>query len=573
MARRRKQVENEGFLEAILADPEDDALRLIYADWLDEHGDPERAEFIRVQIELARLPPTDPCVSELRAREGRLFIPNRQRWGFPGKHRPHFRRGFLDEWEYGWPPDEAFRQAPIQTIWHAVDPYWGEDGVDEAHPYPVDSPYLSRIRTAHLPAGRSSSIPVETLILFTASPHLTDLRSLDVSGNPLCDAGFEELIGREPTSASRTSTRPTPLGLRQLETLNVSETDLGNVALKALTESSLARTLTRLDLSENGRITSSGLDRLLRSDLGSRLRELSLALPSNSRRSLASVLVKALPRLRLRRLRACGVFNTVDAVEALANAPSWGPLEALDLSYTSLSGAAFKTLMGCPHLAGISTLYLDLCALKDADMQPLARCRHLKNLTHLSLVSNPIGDAGARAIAESTHLRQLVYLNLATSGSALGDAGLKALTESPVLSSVYLLNLQGSMYCQFGDDSLRALATSTYAARLTTLRIGPTEAATDAAAVALAESANLPCLTYLDLRTPQMTSRGLQSLLQARRIAWLALRWPIKWRLPAKVPASENHRIGPASLGSDFGDTDIRWSEPFFEWWDQCFFF
>ena len=40
-------------LAAVCAAPEDDAPRLVMADWFDEHGDPERAEFIRVQIQLA----------------------------------------------------------------------------------------------------------------------------------------------------------------------------------------------------------------------------------------------------------------------------------------------------------------------------------------------------------------------------------------------------------------------------------------------------------------------------------------------------------------------------------------
>src|SRR5262245_14682321 len=50
--------EREAFLRAVYADPDDDAPRLALADWLDEHGDRldrARAEFIRVQIELARL--------------------------------------------------------------------------------------------------------------------------------------------------------------------------------------------------------------------------------------------------------------------------------------------------------------------------------------------------------------------------------------------------------------------------------------------------------------------------------------------------------------------------------------
>jgi uncharacterized protein (TIGR02996 family) len=43
-----------GFLDAILADPGDDTPRLVYADWLEEYGQAERGEFIRVQCELAR---------------------------------------------------------------------------------------------------------------------------------------------------------------------------------------------------------------------------------------------------------------------------------------------------------------------------------------------------------------------------------------------------------------------------------------------------------------------------------------------------------------------------------------
>jgi uncharacterized protein (TIGR02996 family) len=37
-------------LRTLLERPDDDAPRLVYADWLDENGEPDRAEFIRVQI-------------------------------------------------------------------------------------------------------------------------------------------------------------------------------------------------------------------------------------------------------------------------------------------------------------------------------------------------------------------------------------------------------------------------------------------------------------------------------------------------------------------------------------------
>ena len=49
----------QGLLADIIEHPEDDDLRLIYADWLEDHGGEEgeaRAEFIRSQVELATNP-------------------------------------------------------------------------------------------------------------------------------------------------------------------------------------------------------------------------------------------------------------------------------------------------------------------------------------------------------------------------------------------------------------------------------------------------------------------------------------------------------------------------------------
>src|ERR1700677_1851891 len=48
---------SEDFLTEILASPDDDIPRLIYADWLEERGYP-RSEFIRVQCEIATLTKT-----------------------------------------------------------------------------------------------------------------------------------------------------------------------------------------------------------------------------------------------------------------------------------------------------------------------------------------------------------------------------------------------------------------------------------------------------------------------------------------------------------------------------------
>ena len=54
---------------AVCADPADDAVRLVYADWLEENGQPERAEFIRTQCAHARLGRDDPREEALRRRD------------------------------------------------------------------------------------------------------------------------------------------------------------------------------------------------------------------------------------------------------------------------------------------------------------------------------------------------------------------------------------------------------------------------------------------------------------------------------------------------------------------------
>src|SRR5581483_7143335 len=88
------------FLRAIADHPDDDLPRLVYADWLDEHGDPARAEFIRVQCALARLPAGDTRAAALARREAELLTDHQADWlrplaGLAGGAK--FRRGFVEE--------------------------------------------------------------------------------------------------------------------------------------------------------------------------------------------------------------------------------------------------------------------------------------------------------------------------------------------------------------------------------------------------------------------------------------------------------------------------------------------
>lgn len=76
--------EQRALWAAIRANPDDDLPRLVYADWCDENGDPARAEFIRVQCELARLPADQHVDGTLRsvlvAREAELLTAHRNIW-------------------------------------------------------------------------------------------------------------------------------------------------------------------------------------------------------------------------------------------------------------------------------------------------------------------------------------------------------------------------------------------------------------------------------------------------------------------------------------------------------------
>jgi len=97
---------HEGFLRAIYDKPEDDAPRRSYADWLHEHGDADRAEFIRLQIKLAPLDLDDPRRPTLKDREVELMAAHRAEWlgdllQIAAAECWWFRRGFPTglEWE------------------------------------------------------------------------------------------------------------------------------------------------------------------------------------------------------------------------------------------------------------------------------------------------------------------------------------------------------------------------------------------------------------------------------------------------------------------------------------------
>src|SRR5262249_36543908 len=97
---RSEPAMHEAFLSDILANPEDDAPRLVYADWLQENGDEERAEFIRAQVELAKGTLKGDGRRKLQARVNKLEAGHKKDWlgdaaGLPGTIL-YFSRGFAE---------------------------------------------------------------------------------------------------------------------------------------------------------------------------------------------------------------------------------------------------------------------------------------------------------------------------------------------------------------------------------------------------------------------------------------------------------------------------------------------
>src|SRR5262249_30848402 len=104
---------SDAFLQAIIDSPDDDASRLVFADWLDDHGQADRAAFIRLSCR--------PRSTADEARALRLLAANFKKWA--GKLTfCRFRRGFLEElvrwnpWDLMEYAEAAFARHPIRDV-------------------------------------------------------------------------------------------------------------------------------------------------------------------------------------------------------------------------------------------------------------------------------------------------------------------------------------------------------------------------------------------------------------------------------------------------------------------------
>ena len=208
--------EHRAFLNAISERPEDDLPRLVYADYLDETGDPDRAEFIRVQIALAKLTEGDAQWSSLDARQNELQK-DQAEWRLPIRGIQRFRRGFVEaiavtaDWLID-APEPVLRFAPIRELRvinadNSVSALAGVPGLDRIETLDLrnnnfgkterlmrflDAAPLDSMTRLLLQNNRIWSDGVESLL---GHPRAARLRTLDLSGNPIGDAGAAHLAG------------------------------------------------------------------------------------------------------------------------------------------------------------------------------------------------------------------------------------------------------------------------------------------------------------------------------------------------------------------------------------------
>lgn len=321
--------EKDAFLADILEHPDDDAPRLVYADWLDDRGDADRAAFIRAQ-----------CAGDAEA--ARAFAGRLRAWAGPLAdvcERFEFHRGFVE-----------------------VVHVHAETFLDGAENF---------VRLAPLRLVRLLSLYSEQLPGLARVPALARLAALEANGN-YRHAGFRALCASPH--------------LDGLAGLAVNDTPIGLVGLAALLESPSLSRLTHLHLGSTG-VGTEGVQLLSRSVKCSHL--VALDLRGNS---LDPQAVRALDRSpHLGALRRLGLWYNRLGDEGLAEfvrMPLFARLSHLSLGNNRFTARGLRALADAPALTNLRTLWLGVDRYGAAGVEALTRSPYLHPEARLSFWLN-----------------------------------------------------------------------------------------------------------------------------------------------------------------------------------------
>lgn len=356
--------DRQAFLNAVIDRPDDDLLRLVFADFLEETGDPDRAEFIRLHVEQAGARPDDTAWQERQQRINELLLEHDRHWRIPElRGVQYFHRGFVEEvvTDAAWllaVPDERFDETPVRDLQvrnaaghlrslALLSWLWRVERLDMRNAHLGTGGRLAQFfDTARL--DRLTALSVRNCVLWAdelrelaSYPACRRLTFLDVSGNQFGEAGADVLANNT--------------GFGNLETLIARADGLQFVdcfhgeAARALAESPVLTRLHTLDL-RGHHIGDAGFIDLVTSPNAATLRVLGVG--ANDIGETGDSAIQALRAARhltaLRVLRLNG--NAIDrlSADALANWEHLPAMELVDLSRCRFGPGARRLLEESP---------------------------------------------------------------------------------------------------------------------------------------------------------------------------------------------------------------------------------
>ncbi len=333
---------------AVVANPDDDLPRLIFADWLDENDQTDRAAFIRAQIEAARCEPFSPGARHAEERALKLLIRNRTEWTRPLGYAVEaaFVRGFVERISLQAPafspiaPD-IFLREPVRELSLTRALSLDERLLSPLEPI-FESDLFERVTRLELPF---TNLTPEECYSLTVSPHMEQLRELSLRGNPLSPDWVSDLI------AGRYFSNLTALDLSQIA-------HIGTSILRGLTKEKRSR-FKSLDFSDV-MFQSNILIQILSCRAVSRVEELRLRWTGGSR--VAGPLTHldigwVFPWKALRLLDVSGQGLGATGAREIAQNLDAEKLRWLGLAENDLSSEGASALIASPYLC---LYYLDV---------------------------------------------------------------------------------------------------------------------------------------------------------------------------------------------------------------------
>jgi uncharacterized protein (TIGR02996 family) len=327
--------------------PTDDAARLVYADWLDEHGDESRAEFVRVQVRAARLSKWDDARPALDTRAKALHA----------EHGPAWRAELPERWRE---KAEFHRGFPV-----------------------IQLQKLSRHELLNLTPDDLSAAPLARYHYDFRGSKLAE--HLDWP----CAHKLEMFSPRRPVPDDWAERVAACDALRNVWQLCAIDLDLTPRRINVLLGAWANRALPVLWFA--GPMGDDGAEALAAHPTGAQLRELDLRGTKFTHIGMRHL--NRSPHLRNVRDLDLGYADVGDAaVTELARGPFLSGLYSLNLTNNKLTDRAAYALADSPAAANLRALYFGDAKLGVAAVRALARSPHLGNLKKLGA-----GDgAGAR---------------------------------------------------------------------------------------------------------------------------------------------------------------------------------